>query len=541
MAGMYLRNYGNHQLFRPDHVAEARITRSFERSIRSKFEIGTYSDIKTINNILHHCFAFFENKIGKFLPYLASRDFLQFVLYQYELSALIHREYISGKLTVEESEEWRRLEPVFRRSCKYILEMVTLIQPGESASVGSTIGLPMTNELWSCAEQAVEFYLMSDQIYMVSPDGSTMTLLPPGNHPFLTADTRQFPGLHEAIKEDREFSDRYISDSYDFDFSAHDTILGSSFLDFVGVKYKEAIGIIEAVYLKCEPAKDGFPVFFIHRSGLIERAHELTGLPIDALERSLNGFTITKEHMEAESRVVYRPKQEYRALRRGFFRMAHATGDHLAFSKEMAKENLINLINSVVFQKFPREWINEDISNRLSKISNLAGEWFEDIVYENLRVLGFVGLKSLESYIGQGALQVTIPEHVGEIDILGYFPNRRLFLVAECKMVGASVEGNFFRGDLSDFVLGNNSYHEKFLRKQVWVKENIVEICKALEVSCDFNDSVIPNRIASVMVTYYPCIAQWFINEYPCINLTQLMRKCEANDDWPFETGVENL
>lgn len=227
--------------------------------------------------------------------------------------------------------------------------------------------------------------------------------------------------------------------------------------------------------------------------------------------------------MRNEDRVVWNPKQEHRALRRGFFAFPHETGQHLAFSREMARESLIHLIHGVCYKRLPVEWQHPDISTALEELSLKAGTWFEGEVSRNLRSLGITGGRRKRRITAQ----LEIPADVGEIDFLGFDPLKGLLVLAEAKMVNSGLEAKYWRDDVEAFVTKKKSYAVQFRKKVAWVRTNITRLSAAL----DLPDGV---GVAPVMLTLYPCIAKTFIHDFPCVSLTEFMLDYRELAGWPY-------
>ena len=323
-----------------------------------------------------------------------------------------------------------------------------------------------------------------------------------------------------------------------FNIDLHDQVIGSSLKSAIGASYREAISVLRMVVDGSQPVPEGFPTLFVHFSNLVNIVSQHTQLPAKTVETILNGFTITKARMESEGREVWKPKQEYRAFRRAFFEMPQSSGTHIAFSERMAMESWLQLTLNVVFNQFPVEWRNPSVDTSLAMLSNLAGTWFEKIVEENLGKIGFKGLRSIKKMTGEHHNRVHIPADVGEIDFLGYSENEKLMLIAECKMVQGSYEGKFFRDDISAFVTCKKSYSRKFSRKVQWVIQNREAVISALNTSGMYSTTVKPGSTATAIITFFPNIAQYFIHEYPCVSLTNLMLDYREAGKWPYSVGI---
>ena len=280
-----------------------------------------------------------------------------------------------------------------------------------------------------------------------------------------------------------------------------------------------------------QPAPNGFPTLFIPYDRLIDIAAQ-HGRSRQTVETVIRGFTVFPDDLVAENRIVFRPKQESRAYRRGFFLFPHATGPHLAFSKAMAQEGVIQLGTSVCYQRLPREWVTPATEAGLSELSNAAGRWFERIVTENLASLGFIGRRAKYA-VGSASSSIPIPPTVGELDFLGFHPGERTLVLLEAKMVRSGLEAAFWRNDIADFLRGDQSHSAKFRRKVAWVGEHRTEIAAVLGAPN-------PVHFRFALITLYPCIASEMISDYPCVSLTEFVLDYRHAGRWPYVTANES-
>lgn len=269
--------------------------------------------------------------------------------------------------------------------------------------------------------------------------------------------------------------------------------------------------------------------------------HKKQKLSIKSIEIVIDGFTIRKSDMEIENRELWKPKQKYRAFFRGFFEMPHSTGIHLAFCRNMALESLNQLVIGSVFQKFPSEWRNKTVNKALRKLSTQAGKKFEQIVEDNLATIGITGQRSINKQIGGKNNFIKIPSEVGEIDFLGYCAKENLILIAECKLVQAGFEGRFFRDDIQDFIKSRKSYLNKFDRKVKWLLNNHSAVISALNSTKIYQTQINPTKIVATFITYYPTIAEYFIEDYPCVSITSLIIDYKNKGKWSYSKGIFNL
>jgi hypothetical protein len=347
----------------------------------------------------------------------------------------------------------------------------------------------------------------------------------------------EYAGFNRAFRErivrDRHSRDRFVGfPQFDYHTATHQKYLDASFSQSFGMSYGEFIAAIRAVIEDCQPSLHprSFPTLFVQRGQVLDELTKfIPSRSRASIERAIDGFSISPANLKADKRVVWNPKQESRAYRRGFFVFPHETGPHLAFSREMAKESLMQLVFWVCFKRLPVEWRTPETFKALDALSHAASEWFEGVVCRNLQSLGIVGQR-MHRTIGNGNCQIQIPDTVGEIDFLGYHPQQKLLVLVESKMVMTGLEARYWRDDLDEFVFRSGSYAERFRRKISWVTENRKAIAAALGFT-----SV--SDVGATMLTLYPCIARTFITDFPCVSITEFMLDYERAKQWPYTLG----
>ncbi|MEG4576609.1 hypothetical protein QUA56_28620 [Microcoleus sp. N3A4] len=533
--------FGGIEVYRPRNFGKLKLRIESEAHLRSAFSPGIYSEPEEINKILLHQFAFYSKKFEEIIPKLASHNFIEFVLFQFDQASVIEDKYKHGQLSEPEASRWRKLGSIFRRAVKYLAERIVLLQPDETPDSPEEFLRSLLDEIWIAAEEMVDLYLVSDQTFMVFPEHTTFEIYPEGSFDLWSIDVQKECDIQEAVRRDTTNQRSVIGADASFiiDISIHNQIIGNALKETIGISYQEVINLLIIVIRDSMPApEERFPVLFLHRSNLVETLHQYTKLPREAIEIVLDSFTIRKVDMESEGRAVWKPKQEYRSLRRGFFEMPHPTGTHLAFARSMALESLNQLARNVVFRQIPSEWKSQTVDAAIASLSNQSGSWFETVVEKNLKLIGFIGLRSVKKQIGSQDNAIRIPREVGEIDFLGYSESEKIILIAECKMVQGGFEGKFFRDDIKDFITSKKSYLKKYSRKVKWLQENMDIVINALNSTRLYSAPIQPLAIATAIITYYPTIVQCFIEEYPCVSITNLMLDYKEKGEWPYTKGL---
>jgi hypothetical protein len=526
--------FGDVRIFRPSHGTESFIRRRGRAHLFSRFSPGEYRGAEAANAVIQHQFKFYENLLQPMIPQLASRGAAEFLLFQYdEAWRLLHG---NGILDLQERQRWASIEPIFKRAIKYLVELICLTQFDAAAKPTLDQAVFAMETALVCAESMVDLGQQSDTAHAVFPDDCFVRVFDSGPLDFEIGVDGKYAGfdraLSERVKRDRNSRNRFVgSPQFDYHTATHQKYLDDPFNRSFGMSYGEFIYAIRAVIEGCQPSLHprSFPTLFISRGQVLDEIRKFNpSRPPEAIERVIDGFSISPANLKAEKRVIWNSKQESRAYRRGFFVFPHESGPHLAFSREMAKESLMQLVFWVCFKRLPAEWRTSETLKALDDLSHAASEWFEGVVCRNLQSIGIVGQRAHRT-IGTGRRKIQIPVDVGEIDFLGYHPQQKLLILAEAKMVMTGLEARYWRDDLDEFVFRAGSYAERFRRKLRWVTENRHAISEAL----GFDP---PAEVGSAMLTLYPCIARTFISDFPCVSVTEFMLDYERERRWPYPT-----
>lgn len=532
---------GGIEIFRPRYPTEVEVRTEAERHLRCEFSVGRHTDGETINRILQYQFAFYTHFLDQLLPILASLDFLKFLLAEYDKTSEIDGLYKNNQLNSTDKKRWAFLGPILRRAIKYLAERVILFGQEELPAATNTKRIKATEKVWICAEELVMYYIQSDQTHMVFPDDTSLEIHPEGSGNYWTLDinNNSVMELQERIRIDTMNRANFVpSPSFELQSNEHEKVLADVFKNTIGISYLEVLGTLRALIDGAQPSQDDFPIPFVHREQTLNSLASCLGFPRKTVDQAIAGFSISKSKLEAEGREIWKPKQEYRAFRRGFLEFPHSTGAHLIFSKAMAKESAIQLVEGVVFKDIPPEWRSREVDVALDTLSNKAGKWFEQVVFENLESVGIFGQKSIKNGLGQQDRRIAVPPDVGEIDYLGYSPSENLLVLCECKMVRGGSEPKYFRDDIHEFVGSKKSYFWKFQRKIEWVRQNINAICNALSSARTYDAPIVPTCIATALITLYPSIASYVAEAFPCVTITELMMEYKHNGNWPFAVGI---
>ena len=395
--------FGNARIFRPSHKTETAIRQNAREHLLARFAPGEYPGAKAANEIVQYQFGFYQKRLRLAVEKLPTRDTLDFLLSQYdEGTRILHGNGISDPA---EREAWAWIEPMFRRAIKYIAEMLCIESFSARKSLDGPKAAKALETAMVCAESMAHLAHESDLVHSIFPNDCIVSVR--GDNPVHCniAITGNHAGYDRTFRDriirDRQSRDRFVpSPQFDNHTDTHARYLDPAFRESFGMTYAEFIAAIAAVINDAQPAPNAPSSLFVHRGGVIDQL-AISGRSRPAIERAIDGFSIAARKMLEEGRVIWNPKQEHRAYRRGFYLFPHPTGLHLAFSRSMAQESLIQLVNWVPYKHLPAEWQEPATRSALSNLSQAAGEWFERLTCERLKALGIIG-QSFPRRIGTG-------------------------------------------------------------------------------------------------------------------------------------------
>jgi hypothetical protein len=528
------------KIYRPRLEAEMAVRAEAEASLRAKRAEGTYDDPKQINAVLQEHFRFFQDQLNQIIPRMGSRHLMEFVLHQYDISVKIDLRVKEGHASEEDLSFWSSRGPHFRRAMKYLAEITTMLSPPEAPSARPDEMLDLTDRLFICAEQLVTFAGLSDQTYMLFPDRTKLSIAKAGELDYLHLSVTPMVGqdFGERVRRDNHTRKKYVKLDYPlFDKTMRSEVLDGALTAVFGLPYQQCMGVLVTAANTPDNTNTNPPVPFVRQSLVNEAMQKTFGAPVEAIQRLLAGFTLTQHSMAKEGRAVWKPKQEYRAYRRGFFEFPHATGPHFTWAQGMANESLIFLNRDLAFQHLPPEWEEKPLRDAVAELSNRCGAVFEHVCQDLMIARGFPCARNYKDGIGLGAARIAIPQDVGELDCLAYSPALKMLVLLECKLVQSGTEPTKMRDDLAAFQ-GAKGYFAKFARKLNWVRENLSSVTVALASVEGMPSPIEPTVVAGAMVTLYSSFASYFSADIPCASIGEFFFAWDEKNSWPFVNGV---
>lgn len=543
MATRLFRHYGQGRLVQASLDTERRLLTEARDFVLTSFPAGTRRKKEEVSAVLRCYFEFFSLRLDSLLRKLASREFMEFVLYQFDMASAAWRA-TPDEVTLEAARESGEFS-VVRRGLKYLAERTAMRASAPEFAPADPPGLfHYVEEALFISRMLADLYLASDRAYYILPGEMELELF--GEDvvldgvkwplPFRLMPDKPYEALDVTfsarVAKDRVNREKYFpKDTMNFDFQRQAEVLDPAFEKNFGCRFSRFLHVLAVINEQAKPDPGSYPVMFFRREGLVQDIVKNGVGGGDVASRILAGFTVTRGQMMEERRAIYHPNQEHRAFRRGYFEFPHSTGVHLFWSAALASEGLDHLVNGVCFKKLPEEWLTAETSAGLDALSNDAGRWFEREVGAKLRGLGMKGGGVGGRVIGGGE-KIDIPAEVGQFDFLGYSEGDGALVVVESKMIEVGFESRFFRDEISQFATGKRSYAAQLRKKWDWVAANRATLAKALGAGTG------EVKVVAALVTLYPTYAAFKITDMPCVSVVELMEDYQAAGKWPYTVGI---
>lgn len=507
--------FGEYTILRPSKYVEEKVKKEIKKTLFKEYKSAVYKDYKIINKIIKKMMKFYADKLDKNIEIVASIEFLEIILEQYNISCLIDNS--RHRLNYIEYTRWSSLGPILRRALKYMGEKVIMLNSlKKDINISKHKKDKIISEIFISAEELAYLYMMSDSTYRVFKEQCELKLDKKENiywdlkvnNTYVTNDFPLTMNSWSCIEEEQQS---------DLDIEFADNILNKGMEEKFGISFINIKDILMTI------VNDNGDIQVIKKEEVLEYIKEKWGIEKTISEEILAGFSIISDKLLDENRDIYLPKQEYRALYRGFFEFEYNEEKYLIWSKYMARECFILLLRGSFYKKFPNEWQNRKINKAINNLSDHLGKKFEKLVKDELDKLGIKGGINFKKRIGNSGKYIDIPSNVGEIDYLGINLKTNEFIVVECKMISPALEARMWFDDISKFK-GKDGYIEKFNRKIKFISENKKEIveCLAKSINLEIDLEILESlKQKNILLTYYPSIIKAFLNEFEIYNLSE--------------------
>lgn len=515
----------------PRDAIAFQVRKDVETYIRSKYAPGIYRNREIINSIIKDVFSFLSNKITPLIKKLSCIELIAQLLSEYSKSCAV-QEYFSRGTPSPSRMKWEQRNS-FRRSIKYLAEKM-LEYFDESKQIPMDTQPADFELLIELTEIAFDYSFQSATTYGISQEKT----------------------VYELYKENpnprKQYYDFSIVD-FDYDLSENAKLLYRQFVEKNGSLYRDLFKQYEESLEKehndesCINLQYIFKIFdilyhldcktndiFIAKNELKRILTEDYNIPLSSANLFFDVFSINKEGLKKEPRVIYDTKQEYRLKVRFILEFELNKATYLLYTLEMLNEAYIMFHKSLCCNDLPNKLKSETIKDISAKITLSYGKKFEVYATNFLKAKGFVGCVSKRKLPSGN----TIPNDVGEIDFLGYSKNLQSVVCFEFKNVFYSTDPLEFRDDLVKFIRKKDSYLNKFKKKINFVKAHIEDLTNYYRQKDSVDLS--KNHLVVGILTYAPNISRFFMTDCKCMSLAEFEVEWAQNPEQFFVDVVDD-
>lgn len=532
------------KIYDPNQNSRVELRHECEDYLRKRYKPGIYKGTEA-NNISKYLFGFYNSKFIEEIQEMDNDYFVYFTLYQYDLATKINKSFRNNQLTTEASSYWKENGPLYRRTLSYLLEgLISNLEISNNPKNTIIKAFESYDRLFILSEKAIKNSIISNEIFYLN-DSYKLRINPIGSETYIetieTVKSRNYSDLHKTYVEqstrDINLRNKYISGlPYESDWKKHGKFLNESFKEIFDLDYYEAMYLLSDIIKNSKPIECTNDIPLVNKSNFIDDIISQIGIDKDKVHRFFNGLILSKKDLRKNKRSFIKFKQEYRSNRRPFLQFEKQNTTYLTWSTEMLIERLDFLDNDFIFKNIPSEWRKGGINKAVNYISNDAGRWFEKQVKENLLKVGINGDHIKDKFhTGQESLNCKI---IGGLDFLGYSNNDNILILIECKYINSGFEPKTYYNDIVSFTDPKNGYISRLDEKVEWIMDNFIYVKRDLSkrMSISIPDSC--NTIGISFFTYVKTFAYAFIDNYPCISLTEFMENYEKEKKWYLKTGI---
>jgi hypothetical protein len=246
---MYRQKLGCSQMFRPRPLgrSQTNLDAQFHQLLLHTFSPGTYLRTSA-NAVLNHAFELHEKLLLSLIPQIASREAMDFILFQFDQGALIR--HGKGAKARDEKDQWDRLEGCFGRAVKFLAELVCLASTNKANPSASKDDVVLAMEgAFYCAEKMCWLAELSERIHSLFPDqafvkvevlGSPVVWTGGFEGPNAGYDTRFF----KRVERDRDHRSEILEGELERDLNAMPVVavLDPVFERSLGVRLSQLFG-----------------------------------------------------------------------------------------------------------------------------------------------------------------------------------------------------------------------------------------------------------------------------------------------------------
>ena len=327
----------------PRDSVSFQVRKEVETYVRSKYAPGIYHNQEVVNSIIKDVFSFLNKKITPLIEKISCIELIVLLLDEYSKSCAV-QEFFSRGISSPNRAEWGERNG-FRRSIKYLAEKM-LEYFEESKQVPMDVCVTDFELLIELTEVAFDFSIQSATTYGISRERTSYEL------------------YKEYLNPYKPYYDFRIVD-FDYDVFEKAKLLYRQFVEKNGGLHKDLYKKYEDSLEKedndesCINLLYIFKIFdilkqldsknnnvFLAKNELKRILIENHNIPLNCANLFFDIFSINKEGLKKEPRVIYGTKQKYRLKERFILEFVSNKTSYLLYTLEMLNEAYIILHKS---------------------------------------------------------------------------------------------------------------------------------------------------------------------------------------------------
>jgi len=529
----YLKSIGAARVYRPRPDHELRFKQKIIAYLRTRSWDAPITDPADINDGVQFLFGYCAKVIRDTLPEIASRDLVSFLLSQHDAWEAVRAANTAGQLSKDERDYWAKWGVLGKRAIHHVLEQIAVLQPGELSKVNRKRCVWLTDQIMIAAELMVSGAQQSALAHAVFPNDVELRIQLDTPEEYYSFQLK--PALRTRMNEFVARRNRPTPEPYRMllhsDASDVVNALDDVFQIEHGITLTQLLGAVHAADASSKRAEnEGFDVRFVRRELVLDATSHNLNISRTTLEPLFEGFVLTPS--AAVERMLWKPKQEPRVLRRPYVEMPHELGTHYSWVGSLVKNALMFRVQDLAFGRCPDEWETPNLRAEIIKFTQgLDADW-ERTVEDELVNRGFRAARSVKSIDG---LRLDQNGRPGEIDLILVDLSDGSIVVGEVKRTQPTYDPAYWRAELDEYVRKKKAYVTKHRKKVNWVERNWEAVCLEL-VSRGLLDEmpVASPKVRSALITKYPTIASVAVDDWPIFCLAWLLEDFDTNGSWPF-------
>lgn len=467
-------------LFEPDRNLRNEIYQDSIDNLTKQFNPKLYEKVDDVTSILNQLHDYHYNMIIDIVRGVNIKDFLAFLLFQFEKSCILENKYKEQKTSAEETKFWLDRCVSFRNTICYLCELIVEKKPFESSCAEYYYDNEFKHRLWIHAEYAIEYSLTSEAVHKLYKEKYTIEIYdsdPNGSLSFNAPSDFHQAFYEYSLKVNRNIDLRakYLKEDLDDKIlSLIKSDLNDLFFQELGFYYQTYEEIIIKFLTINKPIERPGMIPCINNSH-IKTISEKFNISQETTLKILDGITLRNQHFKTKSRNAWNFQQNERIRKRPLIKVKYDGNDFFLYSPEMLLDRITSMAQDIMFsaEKLPNEWKSKTIESVIAISSNKIGKWFENINIEMFKRVNILGFKPGDKIQINNHQFFKIKQDIGPPDFIGYSAQDNAIVIIECKLIDCVFEIRGVINQVNKFIGQKKSFVKQFDKKIMFLLKNI--------------------------------------------------------------------